>query len=183
MILVVITVTSPVSIMASPTDITELTEVSEQEIAEDDISSEEKAYILYEDTDKREESTKYFRMSNGSIQAAQYSVPVHFEQNGEWVDYDNTLDEVDADESENSGKILKNKDLTNRTADYSVRLSKKTNGKKFVRLEKDGYKISWYYKNADKSTAEVKKNEADNDPTVLKKPAKILYLFLYERET
>lgn len=167
MILVVITVTSPVSIMASPTDITESTEVSEQEIAEDDTSSEEEAYILYEDTDMRDESTKYFRMSDGTLQAAQYSAPVHFEQNGEWADYNNTLDEVDADESENSSKLLKNKDLTNRTADYSVRLSKKTNGKKFVRLEKDGYKISWYYKNADKSTAEVKKNEADDDPTVL----------------
>ncbi len=34
MILVVITVTSPVSIMASPTDITESAEISEQEIAE-----------------------------------------------------------------------------------------------------------------------------------------------------
>ena len=68
MILVVITVTSPVSIMASPTDITELTEVSEQEIAEDDALPDEKAYILYEDTDKREESAKYFRMSNGTVQ-------------------------------------------------------------------------------------------------------------------
>lgn len=170
MILVVITVTSPISIMASPTDAAESTEsaeISEQEIAEDSALPEEEAYILYEDTDMRDESTKYFRMSNGTLQAAQYSVPVHFEQNGEWVDYDNSLDEVDADDSENSSKLLKNKDLTNHNADYSVRLSKKTNGKKFVRLEKDGYKISWYYKNADKSTAEVKKNEADDDPTVL----------------
>lgn len=167
MILVVITVTSPISIMASPTDVTESAEISEQEIAEEDTSSEEEAYILYEDTDMRDESTKYFRMSDGTLQAAQYSVPVHFEQNGEWADYDNFLDEVDADDSENSSKLLKNKDLTNRTADYSVRLSKKTNGKKFVRIEKDGYKISWYYKNADKSTAEVKKNESDNDLTTL----------------
>lgn len=167
MILVVITVTSPISIMASPTDATESAEISEQGIAENSALPEEEAYILYEDTDMRDESTKYFRMSDGTLQAAQYATPVHFEQNGEWVDYDNSLDEVDADDSENSGKLLKNKDLTNRTADYSVRLSKKTNGKKFVRLEKDGYKISWYYKNADKSTAEIKKTEADDDPIVL----------------
>ena len=57
--------------------------------------------------------------------------------------------------------------MTNRTADYSVRLTKKTNGKKFVRLEKDGYKISWYYTDANKSTAKIKENETDNDPMTL----------------
>lgn len=127
------------------------------------------AQILAEDTDKREESVKHFRMSDGTIQAAQYAVPVHFEQNGVWTDYDNTLTEVDADEEENDGKILKNKDLTNQAADYSVRLSKKTNGHKFVRLEKDGYKISWYYLNANKSTAQVAETEEDGDPTTLEK--------------
>lgn len=136
MILVVITVTSPISIMASPTDVTESAEISEQEIAEEDTSSEEEAYILYEDTDMRDESTKYFRMSDGTLQAAQYSVPVHFEQNGEWADYDNFLDEVDADDSENSSKLLKNKDLTNRTADYSVRLSKKNKRQKICPYRK-----------------------------------------------
>lgn len=127
------------------------------------------AQILAEDVDKREESVKHFRMSDGTIQAAQYAVPVHFAQNGVWTDYDNTLTEVDADEEENDGKILKNKDLTNQAADYSVRLSKKTNGHKFVRLEKDGYKISWYYLNANKSTAQIAETEDDGDPTTLEK--------------
>lgn len=127
------------------------------------------AQILAEDVDKREESVKHFRMSDGTIQAAQYAVPVHFAQNGVWTDYDNTLTEVDADEEENDGKLLKNKDLTNQAADYSVRLSKKTNGHKFVRLEKDGYKISWYYLNANKSTAQVAETEEDGDPTTLEK--------------
>ncbi len=127
------------------------------------------AQILAEDVDKREESVKHFRMSDGTIQAAQYAVPVHFAQNGVWTDYDNTLTEVDADEEENDGKLLKNKDLTNQAADYSVRLSKKTNGHKFVRLEKDGYKISWYYLNANKSTAQIAETEDDGDPTTLEK--------------
>lgn len=49
------------------------------------------AEILSEDTEKREESVKHFRMRDGTIQAAQYAVPVHFEKDGVWTDYDNTL--------------------------------------------------------------------------------------------
>lgn len=130
----------------------------------------ESAVILAEDTDKREENVKHFRMSDGTMQAAQYAEPVHFLKDGAWTDYDNTLTEVDADEEENEGRsLLKNKDLTNQTADYSVRLSKKTNGKKFVRIEKDGYKLSWYYVGANKSTAKVAKQSDDGDPTTLEK--------------
>lgn len=125
--------------------------------------------ILAEEVSLREENVKHFRMSDGSIQAAQYAVPVHFQKNGVWTDYDNTLTEVEADAEENEGKLLKNKDLTNQTADYSVRLSKKTNGHKFVRLEKDGYKLSWYYLDAKKSTAKVAEAEDDGDPTTLEK--------------
>ncbi len=162
--LVFITVFSTVSVSAEP-----LSEAvkSEHETSESVNPDDSSAEILEEEIEKRDGNTKHFRMSDGTSRAAQYSVPVHFEQDGKWVDYDNTLEEVDADESENSGKILKNKDLTNRTADYSVRLSKKTNGKKFVRLEKDGYKISWYYTDANKSTAKIKENETDNDPMTL----------------
>lgn len=128
------------------------------------------AEFLAEDTEKREENVKHFRMSDGTMQAAQYAEPVHFLKDGVWTDYDNTLTEVDADEEENEGRsLLKNKDLTNQTADYSVRLSKKTNGKKFVRIEKDGYKLSWYYVGANKSTAKVTKQSDDGDPTTLEK--------------
>lgn len=166
-ILAVLTVASPVSIMASQQNIAAAAESQAQESETTEDSSTEDAHVLYEDTSMRDESTKYFRMSDGTVQAAQYLTPVHFEQNGRWVDYDNTLSETSADDDENAGRIVKNKDLVNHTADYSVRLSKKTNGKKFVRLEKDGYEISWYYKDAEKSTAQIEKNEVSGDPTVL----------------
>ena len=81
--------------------------------------------ILAEEVSLREENVKHFRMSDGTVQAVQYAEPVHYEQDGVWLDYDNSLDEVDADEEENAGKLLKSKDLVNRSADYSVRLSKK----------------------------------------------------------
>ena len=147
-------------------------EVLTDETPEENTESEaEPAEFLSEDTEKREENVKHFRMSDGTMQAAQYAEPVHFLKDGVWTDYDNTLTEVDADAAENEGRsLLKNKDLTNQTADYSVRLSKKTNGKKFVRIEKDGYKLSWYYVGANKSTAKVAKQSAnDGDPTTLEK--------------
>lgn len=115
------------------------------------------------------------------MQAAQYETPVHFQKDGQWVDYDNTLTEVSADEGENAGKVIKNKDLVNTLADYTVRLSKKTNGKKFVRLEKDGYKLSWYYLNAKKRTAEVTQLADDGDMTTLEKlSSRVVYEEVYQ---
>lgn len=131
-ILTVITVFSPVSVIAEPIN----NAITVQSVEDDSVSTDEPAYVLYEDTEMREESTKYFRMSDGTVQAAQYLTPVHFEQNGKWVDYDNTLSETNADDDENAGRIIKSKDLVNNTADYSVRLSKKTNGKKIYSSRK-----------------------------------------------
>lgn len=145
----------------------------------DDIdTTEPEAEILAEETSKREQYVKHFRMSDGSYRATQYEVPVHFIQDGEWTDYDNTLTEVDADTED--GESASNKDLTNTLADYSVRLSKKTNGKKFVRIEKDGYKLSWYYTKANKVTAQITEITDDGDETTLEKlSSQVIYENVY----
>lgn len=146
----------------------------------DDIdTTEPEAEILAEETSKREQYVKHFRMSDGSYRATQYEVPVHFIQNGEWTDYDNTLTEVDANTED--GESASNKDLKNTLADYSVRLSKKTNGKKFVRIEKDGYKLSWYYTKANKITAQITEITDDGDETTLEKlSSQVVYKNVYK---
>ena len=146
----------------------------------DDIdTTESEAEILAEETSKREQYVKHFRMSDGSYRATQYEVPVHFMQDGEWTDYDNTLVEVDANTDD--GESASNKDLTNTLADYSVRLSKKTNGKKFVRIEKDGYKLSWYYTKANKVTAQITEITDDGDETTLEKlSSQVVYKNVYK---
>ena len=137
--------------------------------------------VVAEEISKREQNVKHFRMDDGTYKAVQYESSVHFMLNDEWTDYDNTLTEVDADEEENENKSVKNKDLKNTLADYSVRLSKKTNGKKFVRIEKDGYKLSWYYTDANKSTAKITETvEDDNDFTLEKISSKVVYEDVYE---
>ena len=145
----------------------------------DDIdTTEPEAEILAEETSKREQYVKHFRMSDGSYRATQYEVPVHFIQDGEWTDYDNTLVEVDANTED--GEDASNKDLKNTLADYSVRLSKKTNGKKFVRIEKDGYKLSWYYIKANKVTAKIIEITDDGDETTLEKlSSQVIYENVY----
>ena len=145
----------------------------------DDIdTTDPEAEILAEETSKREQYVKHFRMSDGSYRATQYEVPVHFIQDGEWTDYDNTLTEVDANTDD--GESASNKDLTNTLADYSVRLSKKTNGKKFVRIEKDGYKLSWYYTKANKVTAQITEITDDGDETTLEKlSSQVIYENVY----
>lgn len=145
----------------------------------DDIdTTEPEAEILAEETSKREQYVKHFRMSDGSYRATQYEVPIHFIQDGEWTNYDNTLIEVDADTED--GEDASNKDLTNTLADYSVRLSKKTNGKKFVRIEKDGYKLSWYYTKANKVTAKIIEITDDGDETTLEKlSSQVIYEEVY----
>ena len=66
--------------------VTEETDVTLQE----ETLTEEKQVpvtVLGEVEELRTEDEKHFRMSDGSYRAAQYDVPVHFMQNGEWTDY------------------------------------------------------------------------------------------------
>ena len=115
--------------------------------------------ILDEDVSLREENVKHFRMTDGSYTAVQYSSPVHYQTDeNTWEEYDNRLSEtetLDEDKTEKVVNLFKEKDYVNQSGDYSVRFSKKTNGKKLVRLEKDGYKLSWTYQDLAKKTGDM----------------------------
>ena len=161
--------------------VSEITDNSSDIPSGETSTTEPEPEVVAEEISKREQNVKHFRMDDGTYKAVQYEGSVHFMLNDEWTDYDNTLTEVDADEEENENKSVKNKDLKNTLADYSVRLSKKTNGKKFVRIEKDGYKLSWYYTNANKSTAKITETvDDDNDFTLEKISSKVVYENVYE---
>lgn len=123
--------------------------------------SSDEPYIISEITEKREKDKKVFLMSDGTYKASVYEQPVHYKKDEKWIEYDNTLSEVDSEENHGD------KDLVNKASDVKIYLSKKTNGKKFVRVEKDGHKISWNYVDANKVTAEITEQEVDNDETTL----------------
>ena len=79
-------------------EVTALTSENAENVNDVTVSSEEteteeneEAEIVSEMEDMRTEYTKYFRMSDGSYMAAQYAQPVHYEENGEWKEYDYSI--------------------------------------------------------------------------------------------
>ena len=77
----------PISVSAEDeidSDENEITEYTE-EYEPEEIADDQEIYVLGEVEENREESVKHFRMSDGSFTAAQFSEPVHFQdENGEW---------------------------------------------------------------------------------------------------
>ncbi len=126
--------------------------------------------IISEISERREANKKVFLLSDGSYMTAEYPQNIHYSENGEWKDYDNSL----SDDSENS-------ELTNRRSDFNVRFSKKSNGKKLIRVKKGDYEISWHYVNSLKSGAKSKAAEQCTDKTVLNKlTSEVIYENIYK---
>ena len=101
-IAILLTVLTLMSVVSAATpvlavEVTELTESAEEtsetlntEEAEEQTATDEPE-PLNEMVEWRTENTKYFRNSDGSYTAAQYAYPIHYEENGEWKEIDNTL--------------------------------------------------------------------------------------------
>ena len=134
---------------------------TESEIPVADYVSEtvEEAEIIGEIETLREEDTKYFLTDKGTTIMAQYGVPVHFEEDGKWEEFDNSLSD-----SEDGA------DLENKKSKIKIKLSKKSNGSKLVSLKEGNYGISWNFKNANKVDAEIVKAESEetDDKTAVK---------------
>ena len=108
--------------------------------------------IVSELNAERTEYTKEFLLDDGTTMLAEYDQPVHYKNNkGDWVEYNNTLvNDTTSTADEASGD-----DLTNKTSDIDVKLSKKAKANNMVKVTSDGYSISWGYDNANKSKATV----------------------------
>ncbi len=124
---------------------------SEEDTALTDLSgSATEIYVLGEVTENRTETSKTFRMSDGSYIAADYGKPIHFEdENGIWQDYDNTLaftDTVTYDTDDFAGYITSDSDI-------SVKLANNSNSNNLLKITKGDYKISLHLVDVDKSKA------------------------------
>ena len=75
--------------------------------------SSEEPHILYELTEKRDEITKHFAMSDGSIKAYVYPQHVHYLEDEKYEEIDNTL----LEHAENGKNYYKNK-----KNDFSVKI-------------------------------------------------------------
>ena len=105
-------------------------------------------YVLGEVIDSRTESSKTFRMSDGSFVAADYGKPIHYsDENGGWQDYDNTLsysDAVDSEDIAGYGTL---------ESDISIKLANNSNSGNLLKIKMNGYKISLSLPDANKSKA------------------------------
>ena len=121
----------------------------------------EDPYIVSEIVEKRDEYTKYFLMSDKSIQAVIYDEAVHTLVDGKYVDIDNNLNEA-VDEENDS--IYQNK-----ISEIKTKFSK-TSKNKLIQIKKDDNKISWSLINSNNVPATLDKNnskEQNNDKRIL----------------
>ena len=97
--------------------------------------------IVSEVTDKREENVKHFMLNNGTFMAVTYNEPVHIKNNnGFYEDIDNSLTE-----DENGGEIKQKHSLN------KIKLAKNTNSAKLVKMQMNGYNLSWNFEGINKS--------------------------------
>ena len=89
------------------------------------------AQIVGEVIENRTEYSKEFRLDNGLIIAAVYTNPVHYQDDGEWKDIDNTL--VTASDGT----------LTNTAGVWNVSFPQQLSRSSPVTITKDGYTLSF----------------------------------------
>ncbi len=113
------------------------------------------AYIVSEAVEKREENAKHFRMSDGSYVVAQYNTPVHYlDENGEWVDIDNTISEAEAT-TEQTELFGTDELYSTENGAENVVFAEKSNSNTIVSYEAKDYPISFNYQSAKNSQINV----------------------------
>lgn len=94
-------------------------------------AGEDDAVIVSEVTEKRTEFSKEYKLSNGLHMAVLYPEAVHYAQDGQWRDIDNTL-------------RLSGSCYTNTAGVWNVAFPCQLSGGSAVTVTKDGYTLSFY---------------------------------------
>lgn len=94
--------------------------------------------IVREVTELREESVKHFLCEDGSYIAATYSAPVHYKENGEWKEIDNSLS-LDQTTLSESGKPT----YTTKAGGLSVSVPQSFSDGQKITAQNKGYEISF----------------------------------------
>ena len=115
-------------------------------------------YVIGEDINLREQSVKYFRMSDGSFSAVSYASPVHYlDSDGEYKDIDNTL-------------VPSQSGYVNTDNPFRVTLPKESDGE--VSVESENKKITFKLLDSKKVKTKVKENKYKTEKEVQKEAKK-----------
>lgn len=142
-ILCISTMVTSIPITANAEQQSDASSVSVDQVA--DVSQEE-AVIVTEIQDKRLADTKTFLMSDGSYMYAVYPEQVHYRENNEWVDVDNSFETTSDDDGD---AVLENKNNT-----FKIKFANKAKSKKLVSLKSGQYQIDWALKDVSKVSAQ-----------------------------
>ncbi len=108
------------------------TPVSDDILNSDYQNTAEEAVAVSEIVEGREPAVKKFLMSDHTTKAVIYSQPVHYQEDGEWKDIDNTLEYKASDEV-----------YVNKANSFSVELASKADSKEMATVVQDQYSVSW----------------------------------------
>ena len=106
----------------------------------------EKADILYEVTEKRDEHTKVYKRADGTYTALVSQTPLHFMSDGMWKEIDNTL-------------VYKNGALTNADNPFNVTLPERITSNSQITLENDGNEIAFAVNDISASNSKITDKE------------------------
>ena len=128
-------------------------------IAKDETTAESKQYnsqddsreIIGEIIEKRTLNQKYFIQKDGNIITTIYPSNIHYEENGQLVDINNSLEESSEDE-----ETYKNKGNS-----FQVKFAKKSNKNNLVKLHIEGHNVKWSLQNSNKVNATKLNNDSN----------------------
>ncbi|MEG0773891.1 DNRLRE domain-containing protein [Clostridium sp.] len=118
--------------------------------------------IISEIKEKRDRNVKYFLKEDFSYEMAIYPEDVHYYEDGQWKDIDNSLEEATVTEQDETGKTNIEEVIKNKNNDFKVKLAKHSDSKNLVRVSKGKYEISWSFNNLNKVKGEQKALETPN---------------------
>lgn len=104
-----------------------------QSLTDEYVPTDDESYT--ELTDKREESTKYFLLESKRYEAVMYAEPVHYLQDGRYVDINNSL----LQQRGTDGKLY----YTNKANSFQAYFSTVIDGGWAAGISKDGYEMKW----------------------------------------
>lgn len=135
----------------------------ETPLASEQQTDTEEISVLGEVTENRTKFSKEFRMSNGLHMTSIYAGAVHYEENGEWKEIDNTL----RLENKASGDFY-----INTAGRWQVSFPQNMTKEKGVTITKDGYELSFYldgelYHTGQEIVDEAQEAEHETEETTL----------------
>lgn len=112
----------------------------------------------------RRECVKHFENADHSFTAAVYGQPVHYMENGEWKDIDNSIVLNSEGRYENKGN------------DFKVSFAKEAADEKLIAISKDGHRLEWKLLNSQSSRIFMKMNKSKaKDMEVVHLKSKVTY--------